>query len=142
MRVTLVVLTEQKGDIAQGHRRAKTGEKIEISSGAARLQQQQWQQQQWELIPFSTECTKLAKRFRYSVRGTRGGLDEYVYHVFQELHVYYGIHTYPLFVDGFKTGHKKILITVATTHERESATQEMDSFLTPEVVPEVTTVLN
>jgi hypothetical protein len=42
-----------------------------------------------------------------------------------------------LFVDGFKVGHKKILITVVTTHERESATQEMDSFLTPEVAPEV-----
>jgi hypothetical protein len=47
-----------------------------------------------------------------------------------------------LFVDGFEAGHKKILITVATTHERESATQEMDSFLTPDVAPEVTTVFN
>ena len=31
---------------------------------------------------------------------------------------------------------------MVTTHERESATQEMDSFLTPEVAPEVTKVLN
>ena len=47
-----------------------------------------------------------------------------------------------MFVDGLRVGHEKVPNLITTTQDMESTTDEMDSFLTREFAPEVTTVLN